>query len=421
MKILFPYLARWHSANRSRYHQLLTHLCRRGHQVVLLTAPPMAIGDISQDLPVGDRTQRTAPTPPLPEGMSLFELHGPPPLDRFWQWGGARTKLLKKGVLALASIPQIRRTLREQKIDLLFLYNLPQVPLLDLVDCPVHFDLADDLVAMMEGEGRALFQWGGRQAAAAVQARMLAKATTVTVASRVLEAEVHRQSLFLPNGADLVELDRISSSPLIGEGTAVDDPWGIGPVPRPVIGFVGAFEYWVDLELVLAVAARQPEMTFLLVGGGRRLAELQRRIQELQLRNVRLTGPQPYSLAMQAVRRMDVCLLPFTHSAVSDGSCPLKLFEYAALQRPVVSTTTTEVGRLGDGWVFFADEPDDVAATLQRVLTDRATTSRAVARGRELVETTYQWPLLTERLEAYLLQQGLRSLARRSPEPPPAR
>ena len=402
MKILFPYLARWHSANRSRYHQLLTHLCQRGHQVFLLTAPPMAIGDISQDLPARNRLPTIAPHPPLPEGMSLDEIHGPPPLDRFWQWGGPQTKLLKKGVLALASIPQIRRTLREKKIDLLFLYNLPQVPLLDLVDCPVHFDLADDLVAMMEGEGRTLFRWGGRQAASAVQTRMLEKATTVTVASQVLAEQVNRRTLFLPNGADLIELDQIPS-PQPQEM----DPWGIGPLPRPVIGFVGAFEYWVDLELVLAVATRLPEMAFLLVGGGRRLAELQRRIQELQLRNVHLTGPQPYSLAMQAVRRMDVCLLPFTHSAVSDGSCPLKLFEYAALRRPIVSTTTTEVGRLGEGWVFFADQPEEVAATLQRILADSSTTAAAVAKGRELVEATYQWPLLAERFEAYLRQEGL--------------
>ena len=47
MKILFPYLARWHSANRSRYHQLLTRLCHLGHQVYVLTAPPMGINDIS--------------------------------------------------------------------------------------------------------------------------------------------------------------------------------------------------------------------------------------------------------------------------------------------------------------------------------------------------------------------------------------
>lgn len=366
----------------------------------------MAIGDISQDLPATGRLHQAPPPSPLPDGMSLFELHGPPPLDRFWQWGGPKTKLLKKGVLALASIPQIRRTLREQKIDLLFLYNLPQVPLLDLVDCPIHFDLADDLVAMMEGEGRTLFRWGGRQAASAVQDRMLARATTVTVASQVLAEQVNRRTLFLPNGADLIELDRIQSGFPQGEE---EDPWGIGPLPRPVIGFVGAFEYWVDLELILAVATRLPEMTFLLVGGGRRFAELQRRIRELQLRNVRLTGPQPYSLAMRAVQRMDVCLLPFTHSAVSDGSCPLKLFEYAALRRPIVSTTTTEVARLGEGWVFFADRPEEVAATLQRILTDPTTTTNAVARGREQVETAYQWPLLAERFEAYLLEEGLSS------------
>jgi hypothetical protein len=47
MKILFPYLAKWDSANRSRYHQLLTQLCLIGHKVFVLKAPDMALGDIS--------------------------------------------------------------------------------------------------------------------------------------------------------------------------------------------------------------------------------------------------------------------------------------------------------------------------------------------------------------------------------------
>jgi glycosyltransferase involved in cell wall biosynthesis len=409
MKILFPYLARWHSANRSRYHQLLTHLCQRGHQVILLTAPPMALGDISQDLPDKDLPDKNLGVPcpppvrPLPKGMELHELLASPPYDHFWQWGGGRTKLLKKGLLALASIPQIRRTLREERIDLLFLYNLPQVPLLNLVDCPVHFDLADDLVAMMEGEGRSLFRWGGGQAAAVVQKRMLTKATTVTVASSVLAEQISRPALLLPNGADLVELDQLDGLPLDGEG----HPWGLTPLPGAVIGFVGAFEYWVDLELLVEVASRLPGMTFLFVGGGRRFAELQRRIEERHLRNVRLTGPLPYAQAMRAVRRMDICLLPFTHSAVSDGSCPLKLFEYAALRRPIISTSTVEVGRLGEGWVFFADRPDEVATTIERLLTDQPGTRAAVEAGRALVESTYRWPLLAERFESYLLEQGL--------------
>src|SRR5689334_7600254 len=145
MKILFPYLARWRSANRSRYHQLLLHLCELGHKVYVLTAPPMALNDISaNDLLSGDDA--------LPPGLTISELHAPGALRRFWRMPMRRTKLLKKGLVSITSIAQIRRFIAKEKIDLLLLYNLPQAPLLHLSgsDCRTHFDLADDLVAMME-------------------------------------------------------------------------------------------------------------------------------------------------------------------------------------------------------------------------------------------------------------------------------
>ena len=97
----------------------------------------------------------------LPAGMVISELFAPAPLRAFWQLDIPRAKLLKKGLIAVSSIGQIRRTIQREGVDLLFLYNLPQVLLMELADCPVHFDLADDLVAMMEGEDRQLFRLGG--------------------------------------------------------------------------------------------------------------------------------------------------------------------------------------------------------------------------------------------------------------------
>lgn len=380
MNILFPYLARWHSANRSRYHQLLTHLCRRGHRVFVLTAPPMALADISaQDIGRANGD--------LPAGMMLGELHAPTSLRSFWRCDIPRTKLLKKGLISLSSIAQVRRLIDRQKIDLLFLYNLPQFLLMQMVDCPIHFDLADDLVAMMEAEDWLLSRCGGQRAAAWVQRRMVRQARTVTVASSVLAEQMARPVLMLPNGADLAELDRI------------DDRRWPRDRQRPTVGFVGAFEYWVDVDLILAVAGRLPQCTFLLVGGGRRLHEIQQKVERYGLANVRLTGPQPYRAAMSYVAGMDVCLLPFYHSPVSDGSCPLKLFEYAALRKPVVSTSTVEVVRIGAGWVSFADDPDTFAQAVLRAIDYPP----SVETGRALVEQSYNWPMLAEKLEKYLI------------------
>lgn len=385
MKILFPYLARWRSANRSRYHQLLSHLCDFGHQVFVLTAPPMALNDISAKDVAGSNDQ-------LPPGLTISELHAPEALRKFWRLPIPRTKLLKKGLLSISSISQIRRFIDREKIDVLLLYNLPQAPLLHLANCRMHFDLADDLVAMMEVEMGTIAKAGANAAARAVQNHLLNKAATVTVASSVLEEQINRNVLMLPNGADVAELDQIRPSAWRAQDKG------------PTVGFVGAFEYWVNFDLLLQTAVRLPHVNFLLVGGGRRWESVKQQIKKLDLMNVHLTGAMPYQQAMSYVAGMDVCLLPFTKDAVSDGSCPLKLFEYAALRKPIVSTHTREVARIGNGWISFADDPATFAAAIETFLTDNRAATHAGETGRAMVERLYNWPNLTRQFEELLLK-----------------
>lgn len=385
MKILFPYLARWRSANRSRYHQLLTHLCDFGHQVFVLTAPPMALNDISANDVAGSNDS-------LPPGLTISELHAPGALQKFWRMPIPGTKLVKKGLVSISSINQIRRFIASEKIDTLLLYNLPQAPLLHLAECRTHFDLADDLVAMMEVEMGAIAKAGAMTAARAVQNHMLAKAATVTVASSVLEEQIERNVLMLPNGADVAELDQIRPTAWPAQNAG------------PTAGFVGAFEYWVNFDLLLQVAARLPRVNFLLVGGGRRWESINQQVKTLGLTNVHLTGAMPYQQAMSYVAGMDVCLLPFTKDAVSDGSCPLKLFEYAALRKPIVSTHTHEVAHIGHGWMSFADEPADFAAAIEAFLTDDRAAAHAGEAGRAMVEQLYNWPHLTRQFEELLIK-----------------
>jgi glycosyltransferase involved in cell wall biosynthesis len=387
MKILFPYLARWHSANRSRYHQLLTHLCHFGHQVYVLTAPPMGINDISAtDIAGGDGK--------LPPGMTITELYAPESLRSFLHAPIRRTKLLKKGLVSLTSIGQIRRIIEKERIDVLMVYNLPQIPLLRLAEqtgCRSHFDLADDLVAMMEVEDKLVARAGGTLIANAVEERMISRASTVTVASSELQEQIERPVLMLPNGADIAELDR-------ADGGA----WR-SSVSEPTVGFVGAFEYWVDYDLIVESARRLPDVKFLFVGGGRRLKYLQERIAGLGLTNIKLTGAMPYREAMNHVAAMDVCLLPFTRDAVSDGSCPLKLFEYAALRKPIVSVSAREVKRIGAGWVAFADDAPSFTAAIESFLADTRAAERAGEMGRAMVESRYNWTSLARQFEDFLV------------------
>jgi glycosyltransferase involved in cell wall biosynthesis len=211
------------------------------------------------------------------------------------------------------------------------------------------------------------------------------------VASSVLHEKIERPALMLPNGADLAELDR-------ADGSA----WR-SSVSEPTVGFVGAFEYWIDFDLILESARRLPNVKFLLVGGGRRLNNLQKRIANLRLTNIKLTGAMPYREAMNHVAAMDVCLLPFTRDAVSDGSCPLKLFEYAALRKPIVSVSAREVKRIGAGWVAFADDALSFASAIESFIVDPRAAERAGRQGRAMVESRYNWTSLARQFEDFLV------------------
>ena len=382
MRILFPYLARWRSANRSRYHQLLTHLCGLGHRVYVLKAPPMALSDISSQDVDSSRFRE-------PVGLEVTEIDAPRVLRAFLN-SRLSSKGFNKGALTLVSSRQISRFVDREKIDVLLVYNLAQVALLKSVECHRHFDLADDLVAMMRIEHSIISRTGGNQLARFAQQRLIAESQTITVASSTLKAGIDRDALLLPNGADLEELDHADPSEWLNSHRG------------PTIGFVGAFEYWVDFDLVFGMAERMPSVTFLMVGGGRRWDWVRDQIAIRKLSNIHLTGSLPYESAMNLASAMDVCLLPFTRDQISDAACPLKLFEYAALRKPIISTRTREVELIGEGWVAFTDDAEGAVALADSFLSNRARSEEAGQKGREIVEARYNWHRLARELADYL-------------------
>ncbi len=65
---------------------------------------------------------------------------------------------------------------------------------------------------------------------------------------------------------------------------------------------------------------------------------------------------------------LEVALIPFRLGSVADAAGPLKLFEYLALRRPVVSTPTAEIRRLSSDWVFIAPTVGEWADLINGIL-----------------------------------------------------
>jgi glycosyltransferase involved in cell wall biosynthesis len=300
-----------------------------------------------------------------------------------WQSSPPLEKLVKKGSYSLMAQRYLRELIRTYQIDVLILYNLPQCMMLFNAPCFSVFDVADDLMAMFNHElGRAsslgLVHLGER-----MFHYMLKRSDLNLVASHELQSQIEAPTRLLPNAADLDEIERLNPIEL--------------PVDResPVVGYLGAFEYFVDMDMVLDAAARLPDVVFWLVGGGRDFARIKGRVQREQRKNVYLPGPVDHRTGLAMMAASDICLLPRHLDAFSHAACPLKLFEYAALGKPVVSTPTREMQRIAGEFAFFARGQEEMETIISRLINDPDSAKSKIQHALDLVKDRYNWQSVT--------------------------
>ena len=154
------------------------------------------------------------------------------------------------------------------------------------------------------------------------------------------------------------------------------------PHGRPVAGFFGMIEDWVDTDLLADLARRLPDWQFFLIG------VIKTDVTALvALPNVTLAGPRPYQSLPSYCQHWSVSLLPFRDGDTMRAANPLKLREYLAAGRPVVSTDFPWLDGYRD-LVEVAAGPADYAAALDAA---RAEAPGLAAPRRERVSGE-SWP-----------------------------
>jgi len=105
------------------------------------------------------------------------------------------------------------------------------------------------------------------------------------------------------------------------------------PLPKPVIGYVGGLHKHVDFDLLAQMAEARPNWSWVFVG------PFQESVEKLQRHpNVHLLGPKPHQELAGYLHSFDVCIVPYVKSSYTETVVPVKLNEYLAAGKAVVST-----------------------------------------------------------------------------------
>jgi glycosyltransferase involved in cell wall biosynthesis len=136
----------------------------------------------------------------------------------------------------------------------------------------------------------------------------------------------------------------------------------LGAKPQ-TIGYLGSLDERVDYDLLESTIQRLPHRRFVFVG--RINAAEAERLKGFP--NVELVGSQPAASLPTWAQTFGVCMIPFLKNKLTAGIYPLKINEYFALGKPVV---TTDFGDLDDfrHLVSVADTAEDFAKALEAAL-----------------------------------------------------
>lgn len=162
-------------------------------------------------------------------------------------------------------------------------------------------------------------------------------------------------------------------------------PEDVASLPRPIIGFFGAVNERLDPDLLAALADRIPEASIVLVG------PIYRRFGGLrEAPNVHFTGLKPYAELPRYLAAFDCAIVPYRLDAGIEFVQPVKILEYLAGGKPVVSTAIPDVAALYSDTVRIArGGPEDFVRQVREALAEgsaRRDEYMAVARRRSWEE-----------------------------------
>ncbi len=359
--------ADWDTLLPTNKHHLMRRLAAKNNRVLFIEtlgtrAPQLSSGtDLAR---IGKRLQRGFAGPRKRE-------------KRLWSISPiVRPKWSTRAQIALnrrAFQVQCGRTLARFPKPIAWVYSPYAAYLLDTIEPSlIVYHMVDDLAAVPGADASAI-----REA----ETLMLSRADVVICTERSLHDRARRvapAAHFMPNVADYDHF----STPGNGEG---DTQFArLRALPKPRVLFSGNLApHKLDFGLIHRMAEERADWQFVLVGPLWEGADSSAVVAPLQqAANIHFIGHVDYERLPPFLHEADVLVIPYVRNEATRAVSPLKLFEYLATGRPVVSSPLQSVQPYHTA-VRIADSAEDWMREIEAALGDShalETQRRALAR-----------------------------------------
>jgi len=206
---------------------------------------------------------------------------------------------------------------------------------------------------------------------------------------------LYERACAIRGGAHHVRLLPNATALQAGSKPHYDEPLGIRDIPRPRIGLMGHIGPWMNTELIIALAAAQPEWQWCILGDAR--GDDRRGLEALA--NVHLLGIYPYEQLPAFMDHMEVLVAPYKPRIECDSS---KLYDYLTSGKPIVSTVLDTTKRLSGLVLTAAPVAQAWSDRIEEALRDKDEALSARRRGKA---AACSWDARARELAAWLCGQ----------------
>lgn len=226
--------------------------------------------------------------------------------------------------------------------------------------------------------------------------RVLARVDQVIVHSPALmerKGGINPHTSQVPNGVDFADFSELRTEP--------DD---LRDIPHPRIGYVGWVKWQIDFGLLLELALRHADKSFVIVGPEGTLADQKEAFERFRvLPNVYWLGGKPTADLPGYVQHLDVATMPYVISDYTNFIYPVKLHEYFATGVPVVATPIRSLQDFA-GTLELASTVEDWSAAIERAVLEDSD-KPPLPKERRALAKSHDWDAITQRIAGLMCER----------------
>lgn len=187
---------------------------------------------------------------------------------------------------------------------------------------------------------------GVQMEACAIHRADIVLATSVGLVKKLSQYE--KEIYHIPNAADISIFQKTFEN--------LEKPEEIKGIDKKIIGYTGNICHRINFELLKEIALIHHDKILLLVGpvNNKQFYDIGLHMME----NVICTGAKPIHELPAYLKHMDCTIIPFKCNELTKSIYPLKLNEYLAAGKPVVSTSFSEDIRGFQNVAYLADNKE---------------------------------------------------------------